>query len=384
MAAEKARKQVEDWEAEVRVLATRLGPYFARSEPRRRAVDYVRGLLSDVERKNGWQLAERLGDSTPDGIQHLLLRADWDADAVRDELIDYVRVNLDDPDGVLIADETGFIKKGKMSCGVARQYSGTAGRIENSQIGVFLALAGSRGSALIDRSLYLPKEWTSDPDRCRQSKVPPKTAFATKIELAKRMIQRAHSTGVAANWVSADAVYGSDYQFRVFLEKLGYSYVLGVRSDFSVWAGLRQIRAKALLELMPKRGWRRLSAGIGSKGPRHYDWAMTPINCPEPQRQKRWVLFRRNITSPEEVAYFVCGGPPKTTLADLVRVAGRRWAVEECFELAKGECGLDEYEVRSWNGWHRHITLSLLALAVITVIRSRAGGPSSRKKGIPS
>jgi SRSO17 transposase len=380
MSGRPTQQTVQRWAEEVEAVAERIGPHFTRSEPRRRAIGYLRGLLSDPERKNGWQLAEYLGDTTPDGVQHLLARADWDADAVRDDLAGYVREHLGDPDGVLIVDETGFLKKGTKSCGVARQYSGTAGRIENSQIGVFLAYAGPKGHALIDRALYLPKEWTDDRKRCRAAGVPDGVGFATKITLAKRMVERAVAAGVSARWVTADAVYGSDYHFRIALEAKGLGYVVGVRTDFAVWVGFRQVRVRDLLAEVPATAWHRLSCGSGSKGPRWYDWAVTRTNCPEPERSARWLLIRRGVSDPTEVAYFACGGPPGTTLAELVGVAGKRWVIEECLELAKGDCGLDEYEVRGWTGWHRHVTLSLFALAGVAVIRSRVT-PQRRKKG---
>lgn len=371
--------QVRAWADEVAAVGERFGRHFARSEPRRRAVGYVRGLLSGTERKNGWQLAEHLGDATPDGVQHLLARADWGADAVRDDLIDYAREHLGHPDGVLVVDETGFLKKGTKSCGVARQYSGTAGRVENSQIGVFLGYATTKGRTLLDRALYLPKEWAGDADRREQAGVPEEVAFATKIVLARRMIDRAVAAGVPARWVTADAVYGSDYHFRVALEGHGLGYVVGVRSDFAVRAGFGQARVGTLLAGIPADAWYRLSCGDGAKGPRVYDWALSRTNSPEPEAHARWVLIRRSVSAPSAVAYLACGGPPATTLAELVRVAGARWAIEDLFELAKGDCGLDEYEVRSWTGWHRHITLSLFALAVVAVIRSRAAKPV--KKG---
>ena len=381
MSGRPTREAVERWADEVEAVAERIGRRFARSEPRRRAVGYVRGLLSDAERKNGWQLAEQLGEATPDGVQHLLARADWDADAVRDDLTGYVAEHLGDAGGVLVVDETGFLKKGTKSCGVARQYTGTAGRIENAQVGVFLGYATRKGHALIDRALYLPKGWTDDRGRCAAAGVPAEVGFATKIVLAKRMIERAAAAGLPAKWVTADAVYGSDYQFRIALENQGLGYVLAVRTDFAVTVGFRQVRAKALLAEVPTDAWRRLSCGAGSKGPRRYDWAVTRINCPDPKRCQRWFLIRRSASDPADVAYFVCGGPPGTPVEELVRVAGARWAIEECFELAKGECGLDEYEVRSWTGWHRHVTLSLFALAVVAVIRSRVPAPR-REKGV--
>lgn len=374
--------QVRAWADEIEAVGELIGGRFARSEPRQRAVGYVRGLLSGTERKNGWQLAEHLGDPTPDGVQHLLARAGWDADAVRDDLVGYARGHLGHPDGVLVVDETGFLKKGTKSCGVARQYSGTAGRVENCQVGVFLGYATKKGRALLDRALYLPKGWAGDADRRKEAGIPKGVAFATKIVLARRMIDRAAAAGVPAKWVTADAVYGSDYHFRVALEGHGLGYVVGVRTDFAVCVGLRQARAKTLLAEVPADGWHRLSCGDGSKGPRVYDWAVLRTNSPEPQKCTRWLLIRRSVSDPGEVAYFACGGPPTTTLNELVRVAGARWAIEDLFESAKGDCGLDEYEVRSWVGWHRHVTLSLFALAAVAVIRSRAAEPA--KKGARS
>ena len=373
--------EVAGWAGELDEVAGRIGRHFARSEPRQRAVGYVRGLLSATERKNGWQLAEYLGDPTPDGVQHLLARADWDAEAVRDELIGYAAEHLGEAGGVLVVDETGFLKKGDRSAGVARQYSGTAGRIENCQVGVFLGYATAKGRALLDRALYLPKEWAKDLARRKRAGVPPEVEFATKLVLARRMVERAVAAGVPAEWVTADAVYGSDYHFRSALEKQGLGYVLGVRSDFSVCRGLRQARAKALLAEVPAGAWERLSCGPGAKGPRLYDWALLPTNSPEPEEYARWLLLRRSVSRPAEVAFFACGGPPGTGLPELVRIAGVRWSVEECFELAKGDCGLADYEVRGWVGWHRHVTLSLWALAVVAVVRSRVPVPSPRKKG---
>lgn len=372
--------QVERWAQELTMVADRLAPHFVRSEPRERAVAYLRGLLSSTERKNGWQLAEFLGEPSPDGVQHLLSRANWDADAVRDDLTRYVAEHLGHPDGVLVVDETGFLKKGTKSVGVGRQYSGTAGRIENCQVGVFLGLVTDRGRALVDRALYLPKDWAADAPRRQEVGVPKATTFATKLVLARRMIERALDAGVPARWVTADAVYGSDYTFRKAIEDRGLGYVVGVRTDHAICIGLRQRRVKAVLAEVPASSWRRLSCGTGAKGPRLYDWACCPVNGPEPERYARWLLIRRSLSDPAEVAYFVCGGPPRTTLPELVQIAGKRWAIEECFELAKGDCGLDEYEVRSWAGWHRHITLSLFALAVLTVIRVRAAKPARQKK----
>jgi SRSO17 transposase len=371
---------VEEWAGEMAAVGARIGRHFARSEPRQRAAGYLCGLLSDAQRKNGWQLAERLGDTTPDGVQHLLARADWDADAVRDDLLGYLAEHLGHPDGVLVVDETGFLKKGTKSAGVARQYSGAAGRIENCQVGVFLGYATAKGRGLLDRELYLPKEWTGDAERRKEAGVPEEVEFATKLVLARRMIDRAVAAGVPARWATADAVYGSDYHFRAALERHGLGYVVGVRADFAVCSGFRQVRARALLAEIPADAWHRLSCGDGAKGPRLYDWALLRTNSPEPDAFARWLLIRRRIADPSEVAYFACGGLPGTGLPELVRVAGTRWAIEDLFELAKGDCGLDEYEVRGWVGWHRHVTLSLFALAVLAVIRTRAARPAQREK----
>jgi SRSO17 transposase len=378
---------LREWATELDAVGERIARHFSRVEPGQRALGYLRLLLSDVERKNGWQMAERLGDANPFAVQHLLGRAVWDADAVRHELVRYVGDHLGDPEGVFVVDETGFLKKGTQSVGVARQYSGTAGRIENCQIGVFLGYATRHGSALLDRELYLPKEWADDAARRKAAHVPAEVEFTTKIVLAKRMIERAMAAGVPAKWVTADAVYGSDYNFRIALEKQGLGYVVAVRSDFAVWIGGRQMRAKAVLAEIPADAWRQLSCGDGSKGPRLYDWALLRTNSPEPQVVARWLLIRRSIADPNEIAYFACGGPPATTLEELVAVAGRRWTIEENFELGKGDCGLDEYEVRNWDGWYRHVTLSLWALAVVTVIRSRAlrtPQPKKRRKVDPA
>ena len=376
--------EIRGWADELEVVGRRLKRRFSRIEPRRKAVAYLRGLLSDAERKNGWQLAAKIGDATPHGVQHLLGRADWSADLTRDDLLAYVREHLDDPQGVLIVDETGFLKKGTKSAGVQRQYSGTAGRIENCQIGVFLAFSGRRGHALLDRELYLPKEWINDADRREAAGIPPDVAFATKPRLAERMLKRAWRAGFRASWVTGDAVYGNDVHFRRTLESNGQPYVLAVRCDQRLWVDSRQIRVDRIAEGFAAKAWRKASAGAGSKGPRWYDWAVRPFGAVDERGWRLWLLVRRSRERRDERAYYLCRGPAATPWRDLARVAGARWAVEECFERAKGECGLDEYEVRSWTGWHRHVTLSMFALALLTVIRARAvAAPGPRKKGGP-
>jgi SRSO17 transposase len=372
---------VQDWATELDAVGERLGPYFSRAEPRRRAIEYLRGLLSDVERKNGWQLAERSGDPTPYGVQHLLGRADWDTEAVRDDLTRYAHEHLADADGVLVVDETGFLKKGTKSAGVARQYSGTAGRIENCQVGVFLAFAGRHGHTLLDRELYLPREWADDIDRREEAGIPNGVTFATKPQLAQRMLQRAWAAGVEAAWVTADTVYGNDGKFRRFLEANEQPYVLAVQSNQQLWDGQTRSRVDTIAATWPAGAWRRASAGAGAKGPRDYDWAVRAFGPVDGRGWQLWLLVRRHRGKADERAYDLCRGPADTPWPELVRVAGSRWRVEEGFERAQGECGLDEYEVRSWSGWYRHVTLSLFALAVLTVVRNRGRLVGGRAKG---
>jgi SRSO17 transposase len=365
---------VATWAAGLDAVHARVAPRFARAEPRRRALAYLRGLLSPVERKNGWQLAEQAGEATPDGMQHLLARADWDADQVRDDLRAYVVEHLGDARAVLVVDETGFLKKGTKSVGVQRQYSGTAGRIENCQIGVFLAYASARGRTFLDRALYLPKEWAADTARREEAAVPDTVEFRTKPQLARVMLERALAAGVPAAWVTGDEIYGGDRRLRLWLEERQMPHVLAVKSTEPLWTrtSWRQVAAKTLAAAIPAGEWERLSAGEGAKGPRVYDWARVPIRAlPEPGWDY-WLLVRRSVADPTELAYYVCFCPAGTPLAELVRVAGSRWAIEESFETAKGEVGLDHYEVRRWPGWYRHITLALLAHAYLTVTRAAA------------
>lgn len=349
---------------------------FRRPEPRRRVLAYLRGLLSPVERKNGWQLAEQAGDATPDGVQRLLYNYVWDADLVRGDLRDYVVKHLGCVDGVVAVDETGFLKKGDKSVGVQRQYSGTAGRIENCQIGVFLAYAGAKGRTLLDRELYLPQVWAEDRERRLEAGVPEDVVFRTKPQLAQLMLGRALESGVPFAWFTGDEVYGSDRKLRLWLEGQEIPHVMAIRSNEKLWAltdrGPLQVRADRLASGVDEANWVRCSAGNGAKGPRVYDWAAVDIRPLREPGKGHWLLARRSIAKPEELSYYVCFGPPETTLEELVRVAGTRWAIEECFEEAKGEVGLDQYEVRRWDGWYRHITLAMLAQAYLTVIRHQA------------
>jgi SRSO17 transposase len=364
-------------------VARRLAPYFARSQSRHRVMAYLRGLLSEAARKNSWQVAEVCGESTPYGFQYLLSRADWDAAAVRDELRRYVIQHLGDSNGVLVLDETGFLKKGAHSAGVARQYSGTAGTVENCQIGVFLSYASALGHALLDRELYVPKEWTDDRARCRQAGIPDERGFATKPQLACQMLARAFAAGLPAKWVTGDSVYGDDRRLRMWLEARPQAYVLAVSGKEYVWLGWRQRQVKTILATLPEDGWNRLSAGDGAKGPRWYDWRWLPLAAPLAPGWCRWLLVRRSLTTPMELTAYVVFAPQAATLPEVVGVAGSRWTIESGVEEAKGEVGLDQYEVRSWTAWYRHITLAMWALALLTVMRAGTIAVEALKKSLP-
>lgn len=373
------RRTVRAWRRELDALSDRIASRFSRSDLRRRAGAYLGGLLGSARRKNSWQLAEDVGQESPYGVQHLLGRARWDADALRDDLRGYVVERFGDERAVLIVDETGFLKKGNKSCGVQRQYSGTAGRTENCQVGVFLCYASENGAAFIDRALYLPKGWTNDAERREEASVPEEVGFATKPKLARMMLERAFDADVRAPWVTGDSIYGGDRNLRMFLEASGRPFVLAVKKSEPLWTytdrGPAQVRADGLVEGVADEEWRRLSAGDGAKGPRFYDWALLPLFrlqiTEEERRFCHLLLVRRSMEDPEDLAYYVVFAPRGTPLEELVRVAGTRWRIESCFEAAKGEVGLAHYEVRSWHGWHRHVTLALFAHSLLAAIRAR-------------
>src|SRR3954454_469005 len=373
--------EVQNWAAGVEEVHARIARVFARSEPRARVLGCLRGLLGQLERKNGWTLAEAAGEVSPDGMQRLLRTADWNAHAVRDELRAYVVERLG-AGGVLIVDETGFIKKGTRSAGVGRQYTGTTGKIDNCQIGVFCAYATPSGRALIDRELYLPKAWTDDRERACAAGIGAEVGFATKPELARRMLGRALDAGVPAGWLSADEVYGQDKRLRVWCEQHGLPYVLATRStDTVATVDWRQRRVRALIAEVPTEAWQRRSAGAGAHGQRLYDWARVELLAGLDPDWARWVLARRSIpTEPgetAELAFYVCAGPAETTLEQLIAVAGGRWRIEECFAAAKNEAGLASYQVRDYTAWYRHITLAMLAHAYLSATRAAA------EKGAP-
>jgi SRSO17 transposase len=370
--------EIADWRDGLDALHGRIARRFRRSEARERAKRYLAGLLDRVERKNGWQLAEHLGEAGPQGVQRLLNAADWDVDAVRDDLRTYVTQHLGDPAGVLIVDETGFLKKGRKSVGVQRQYSGTAGRIENCQIGVFLAYASSQGRAFLDRELYLPQAWAQDPARRQEAGIPADVAFLTKPALAKQMLERAFAAEIPATWVSGDEVYGDDGAFRRWLVEAHHPYVLAVSSHHPVWLAGTQERADRLIVALPPEAWGPLSAGTGSQGERLYAWACLQVPYESAPGMAHWLLARRSLSDPTAIAYYRVFGPTDTAVATMVHVAGMRWAIEASFEDAKGEVGLDHYEVRKWTAWYRHVTLALLAHAYLEVTRRQA---EAGKKG---
>lgn len=352
------------WWDEFGALMDRIAPRFARYEPARRAGALMLGLLSGLDRKNCWTIAEHRGDVSPDGLQHLLSRAKWEADEVRDDLRSYVVEAFGDPGGILVVDETGDLKKGKATVGVQRQYTGTAGRIENAQVAVYLTYTAPAGHALMDRALYVPKVWIEDQDRRKEAGIPEEVEFATKPALAQRMILAALDAGVPASFVAGDEVYGADPTLRAALEKRGVGYVLAVASNHPVPSPSGARRADELTAGLPNGSWQQMSAGAGTKGPRMYSWALVAITSDDPGH--RWLLVRRNDTT-GEIAYYRCYSPNPVRLATLVRVAGQRWTIEESFQTAKGQAGLDEHQVRKWCSWYRWSTLSMLAMAFLAV-----------------
>jgi SRSO17 transposase len=358
------------WQELFDELLGRVAGRFVRADLRRRARAFVRGLLSDLPTKNCWTIAEHAGDPNPDGMQHLLARAVWDEDKVRDDLRDYVVEHLGDPEAVLVVDETGDLKKGTATVGVKRQYTGTAGRIENAQVAVYLVYASSSGHAVIDRELYLPRSWTDDPERLQAAGVPSEIGFATKPALAQAMICRALDAGVPAGWVAGDEVYGANPGLRAELEARQIGYVLAVACDHRVRVGGTTQRADALLRRVPARAWQQVSCGKGAKGHRLYDWAFVRLDhdgsAPDGQAGKHWLMVRRNHTT-GELAFYRCFTPRPLPLAVLVHVAGRRWTVEERFQTGKGLVGLDQHQVRRWRSWYRWATLAMLAHAFLVV-----------------
>jgi SRSO17 transposase len=359
---------LERWWTEFSAVIDRITPRFARQEPLRHAGELMAGMVSGLDRKNCWTIAEHRGAATPDSLQHLLARAKWDAEAVRDDLRDYVVDAFGDTGAILVVDETGDVKKGIHSVGVQRQYSGTAGRIENSQVAVYLTYAAARGHALIDRALYLPKSWSDDPDRCADAGIPEdKRVFATKPALAVTLIERAVAAGVPAGWVAGDEVYGADPRLRAAIRSHGLGYVLAVAANRRVPTHAGPIRVDALPALIGAHAWQRHSAGAGAHGPRMYSWAWFRLLAEDEDNIGiHHLLIRRNDATGEH-AYLRCYSPRPAPLRTLVAVAGQRWRIEESFQAAKGLVGLDQHQVRRWNSWHRWTILAMLAHAFLAV-----------------
>ena len=365
--------EVARWAQALARLHAWIAPRFARPEPRRRALAYLQGLMSPIERKNGWQLAEHAREATPYGMQRLLSQAVWDAGLVRDDLRHYVYDHLGEPTGLLVLDETSFPKAGEKSAGVQVQYCGTSGVVENCQVAVFLAYVTSRGHALIDRELYLPKAWIDDPERCRAAGIPEVVPFQTKCELAQQMVERVHHAQLPISWVVADTVYGNNLDLRTWLEAHGYPYVLAVACDETVGMRTpdgrrRQVEVREVEALLlTAQDWQRLSMSDGTKGPRLFDWARVPLLHHWEDDASHWLLIRRSLSDPQHKTYYVVFAQPATTVEAMVAAIGARWHIEEDFETGK-DTGLDHYQVRSFIGWYRHITLVMVAQAFLKVI----------------
>jgi SRSO17 transposase len=348
------------------------------------AEKYIKALIGPAERKNGWQMAEYSGDKTPYAIQQFIYRGRYSSDELRDGMKKYVSDKLGEEDGVLVVDETGFLKQGKKSCGVKRQYSGTAGRIENCQIGVFLTYSSSKGHTPLDRRLYMPEDWMKDGERLKGAGVPEELTFQTKPQMAFEMIRKATESGVPYAWVTGDCVYGDYRDIRMWLENNRKCYVMNVSGKEYVWQGCKQNSISRILKNLPDEGWFEASCGDGSKGARVYDWLTVEINPPPMKGYYRTLLIRRSKTAPDDMRAYVCFAPVNVPIQKLITVAGTRWTVETCFKESKSLVGLDQYEVRSYDGWYKHITFACIALALLTVLSSNSNDTLSIQQHNPS
>lgn len=389
------------WDALARdfeAFHARFASLFARPEPRAEARKYLRALMGAAARRNGWQLAEAIGDRTPDRVQRLLYAADWSADAARDRLIDFIIERFGDPQGIGVLDETGFLKKGTESVGVARQYTGTAGKVENCQVAVFLGYTGTRGHVLLDRRLYLPASWCSDPARMKRAHVPEDVSFQTKPQLALQMLRDAWRQGVTMAWVTGDEVYGNDPVLRDGIAAEGRRYILAVASNAPAWAeqpavietsaggehtdslprrrlardALPVSTVKKVVASWSPTQWQRLAVHLGEKGPIEHDWACARVIDSRQGLPANdvWLVARRSVSNPLEVAYYLSNADADTPLTMLANVASSRYTIEQCFEEAKDDVGMDHYEVRTWPSWHRYITLGMMALAWLASARA--------------
>ncbi len=394
-------EELEQWQEEFEAFHARFADLFERSESREQAKKYLRGLLTEAERKNSWQVAEAVGDPIPDRMQRLLYRVPWDADAARDRLQEFVIETFGDPEGIGVVDETGFLKKGTHSVGVARQYTGTAGKRENSQVATVLSYATRNAHVFLDRQLYLPEAWARDRVRRAKAHVPEEVSFATKPEQAVAMLEHAWEQGVPMSWVTGDEVYGDAPRLREAIQAHGRFYVLAVSANTRVWTERPEVEEPAeqtggrprraprvaqdgtparmvseIIASLPRSAWKRLAVVEGEKGRITYHWARVRViesrdQLPGPDV---WLLARRSQARPDKLAYYLAYAPPKTGLSTLVRVASTRYTVEQCIEEAKGETGLDQYEVRFWHSWYRHITFSMMAHAWLAHIRQLEQG----------
>lgn len=389
MAGASIEATLELWAASLRTVKGRIRPLFLQERVAASAGQFLDGLLGNEPRKTGWMRAEAAGDPGPWRQQAILGRGQWDADALRGIVRDYALETLADEDAVLVIDETGFLKQGKASCGVARQYTGSAGKITNCQIGVFASYVSRHGHAFVDRALYLPKEWTDDSERLRAAHVPDEVDFATKSQIARRMMARAAAAKMPFSFVAADSVYGAG-EIETMLRKAGKGYVLGVAANhvFHSWGKKHLVGGSAakLVQNLPESAWRRLPAGEGTKGPRLHGWAyleLADLDAGEYDSTlagewTRGLLIRRTIAD-GDLAFFSTWCPKHTPIQKLVLVEGHRWAIEDSFETARNELGLDHNESRSWHGWHRHVSLVMLAFAMTAIIRHRANALPLKK-----
>jgi len=375
---------LRDVESEFISLMNRLGKVFASEPGFKTCQKYIKGLLGAAERKNGWQLSETLGETTPYEIQQFLYRGRFSSDEIRNILREYVGEELGEEAGVMVIDETGFIKQGKKSCGVKRQYSGTAGRIENCQIGVFLTYASQKGHSPIDRRLYIPEDWINDEERCKEAGVPETVSFQTKPQMALEMIKEATAAGIPYTWVTGDCVYGDYTDIRIWLEEIHKCYVMNVSGKAYVWRGYKQESVSGILKNLPDEGWFEASCGSGSKGERIYDWLPVEINPGTVQGFKRSLLIRRSKSAPDELRAYICFAPVDTPELKLIETAGTRRTVETCFKESKSEAGLNQYEVRNYHGWHKHITLACVALAFLTVLSANSLDGKTMQQHNPS
>lgn len=365
-----------DWSIEFESLTDRISSLFVHQKSEMHSYQYLEGLLSPIERKNGWTIAEHAGEKEPKAMQRFLNLTSWDADALRDMNRDYAIENLGDPDGILVADPTGFAKKGKKSAGVQRQYSGTLGRVDNCQIGTFLAYVNGVGDrVLIDRELYIPQDsWFGDPQRCAEAAIPPELEFATRPAQVAAMVERTVAAGVPFRWFTADEEFGQNPGLRDYLQNAAIAYVMAVpkNTGFTDHAGHAVVIEDIAAQLRPS-AWQRRACGIGTKGYRIYDWAVLDSGDPDHQ-----YMIRRSIDD-GELAFYHCYNPRREPAGELVRVAGSRWPIEECFQAGKSQVGLDNYQVRLYHAWYRHITLAMVAHSFLAVLahrhREKKGGP---------